>query len=240
MPTAGGAIFGGDVNVEGFALFANDAVVNAGVGVHEGLGRGRCEEGYPHGFGGSQGVVGFMLDKVDSFYVRMDQLEVVTEVFTGFRKGARVLSLPEEEKAIRQVIDKNGGFICLSWRRQELEVITGELGQEVGMGDDFVHVGTGVKGEDNKVRVTFGGKKVLAVYFQFCRKPGGYNAASLKDWSRVNAGVVIFEFKLFLIDFSSCHGNDVLAMGVLGHSQDRGQIGCVGTFMGELNFTKII
>ena len=42
-----------------------------------------------------------MLDKVDSFYVRMDQLEVVTEVFTGFRKGARVLGLPEEEKAIR-------------------------------------------------------------------------------------------------------------------------------------------
>ena len=53
MPAAGGAIFGGDVDVEGFALFSDDAVIDMGVGIHEGLGKGRCEEGYPHGFWGS-------------------------------------------------------------------------------------------------------------------------------------------------------------------------------------------
>ena len=53
MFAAGGAIFGGDVDVEGFALFTNDAVVNTGICVHEGLGLDRCEEGYPHGFRGS-------------------------------------------------------------------------------------------------------------------------------------------------------------------------------------------
>ena len=81
------------------------------------------------------------------------------------------------------------------------------------MGNDFVHIRTGVECEDNKVRVTFGGEKVLAVYLKVCRKPGGYNATSLKDWSRINAGVVIFEFKLFFKKLSSCHGNGVLAMG---------------------------
>ena len=53
MLAACGAIFGGDVDVEGFVLFANDAVVNTGICVHEGLGLDRCEEGYPHGFRGS-------------------------------------------------------------------------------------------------------------------------------------------------------------------------------------------
>ena len=52
MPAAGGAIFGGDVDVEGFTLFSDNAVINTGVGIHEGLGKGRCEEGYPHGFWG--------------------------------------------------------------------------------------------------------------------------------------------------------------------------------------------
>ena len=53
MPAAGGAVFRGDMGVVGFALLSNDAVVNAGIGIHEGLGIGRCEEGYPHGFWGS-------------------------------------------------------------------------------------------------------------------------------------------------------------------------------------------
>ena len=58
-----------------------------------------------------------MLDKVDLFYVRMDLEKVVAEILTGFRKGTRVLCLPEEEQAIRKVVDKNGGIICLPWRR---------------------------------------------------------------------------------------------------------------------------
>ena len=81
------------------------------------------------------------------------------------------------------------------------------------MGNDFVLVGAGVEGKDCKVRITFGGKIVLAAYFKVCRKPGGYNATSLKDWSRINAGVVIFKFELFFVKLSSCHGNGVLAMG---------------------------
>ena len=53
MLAACGAIFGGDVDVEGFTLLTDDAVVDSGICVHEGLGLDRCEEGYPHGFRGS-------------------------------------------------------------------------------------------------------------------------------------------------------------------------------------------
>ena len=53
MLAVGGAIFGGDMDVEGFLFLSDDAVVDTGICVHEGLGLGRCEEGYPHGFWGS-------------------------------------------------------------------------------------------------------------------------------------------------------------------------------------------
>ena len=59
----------------------------------------------------------------------------------------------------------------------------------------------------------FGGEIVLAAHLNFCRKPCGYNATSLKDWSGINAGVVIFKLELFFKELSSCHGNGVLAMG---------------------------
>ena len=97
-----------------------------------------------------------------------------------------------------------------------------------------------MEGENDKVRVMFGGEIVLAVHHKFCREPGGYNATSLKDWSRINAGVVIFEFKLFFEKLSSCHGKWCPSHGIMGHTQDRGWKGCVGTFKGELNFTKIM
>ena len=44
-----------------------------------------------------------------------------------------------------------------------------------------------MEGENDKVRVMFGGEIVLAVQLKFCRKPGGYNARSLKDltWKAV-------------------------------------------------------
>ena len=44
MLTAYRAVFRGDVYIEGFVLFSYDAVVKAGVGIHEGLSVVRCEE----------------------------------------------------------------------------------------------------------------------------------------------------------------------------------------------------
>ena len=59
----------------------------------------------------------FVLDEVDFFNFGMDFLEIFAEVFAGFLKGSRVFSLPEEEQAVRKVINKNCGIICLPWRR---------------------------------------------------------------------------------------------------------------------------
>ena len=45
-----GTIFGGDVDIHGFGVFADDGMVDGGVLVEEGFGLVGCGKEYPHCF----------------------------------------------------------------------------------------------------------------------------------------------------------------------------------------------
>ena len=72
----------------------------------------------------------------------------------------RVICFPEEEKAIRKVPYKDGGFIRLTRRWEELKVILIEFGRKLRMLCNFVLIRTGIEGENDNVRIMFRRKEV--------------------------------------------------------------------------------
>ena len=103
MFAADGTVPGGDVNVKLLGFFREDGVLNAGVGLEEGLGLIRRGEGGSKGCGRFEvtrffGVGVLNKVKVDDF--RVDVFKSLSESFYSIGEGFGIFGFPEEEKAI--------------------------------------------------------------------------------------------------------------------------------------------
>ena len=102
---------------------------------------------------------------MDVVNLRMCDFKLVNEVLTGFFKVVREFRIPEEEKAVWEVTDKDYSFVSLTGRGEKFKVKFREFGWETRMFGYFFLVRAGFKGKIHNATVMLRGEKISAANF---------------------------------------------------------------------------